>query len=71
MLQVFLYVSTAYCCCDTAEVEEKLYPMKLNPHDIINFVNNLPKDVIEKVALEYVSETVKCEQSCHDRILLK
>lgn len=50
-----MYISTAYCCCDEPNVEEKLYPLNLNPRDVINFVYemNLSSKAIAKITTEY------------------
>ena len=35
-LQSFVHVSTAYSNCDLQDIEEKIYPSKYDPSDLLN-----------------------------------
>ncbi|XP_065208709.1 putative fatty acyl-CoA reductase CG5065 [Planococcus citri] len=37
-LESFVYISTAYCCCEKTTVEEKMYPSNQNPQTIMSLV---------------------------------
>lgn len=51
-----MYTSTGYCCCDEPEVEEKFYPLNLNPHDIIHITKSatFTDEIVNKITAEYV-----------------
>ncbi|XP_065213070.1 putative fatty acyl-CoA reductase CG5065 [Planococcus citri] len=46
-LEAFVYVSTAYCCCENSTVEEKIYISKHNPCDIINLIRWMDPELLE------------------------
>lgn len=48
---VFTHVSTAYCHCNEDVLEERYYPAKKNPFDIIELVKAHDDDYLEKVIL--------------------
>lgn len=50
--QTFVYVSTAYCCNEVPHVEEKLYDMNVNPHNLLQAIDTLSEAVINKVTKE-------------------
>lgn len=50
--QALIHVSTAYCCCNENLVEEKLYSIPGNPHDIIRSVDGLPPHILEQITEE-------------------
>ena len=52
LFQAFVYVSTAYSCCNVAEVEEKLYSIPGNPYDVVSTVDWLPEHVLERITQE-------------------
>lgn len=45
-LDVFIYVSTAYCHCMESVLEERNYPTLMKPEVVISLVNNLNDDLL-------------------------
>ncbi|XP_078050394.1 putative fatty acyl-CoA reductase CG5065 [Augochlora pura] len=45
-LDSFVHVSTAYCHCHEPELEERNYPVPVQPEVMIDTVNNLSEDVL-------------------------
>ncbi|KAK7600945.1 hypothetical protein V9T40_008386 [Parthenolecanium corni] len=54
-LDAFLYVSTAYSCCNEMEVEEKLYSIPGDPYDVIHSVDWLPAHVLERITMDIIA----------------
>ncbi|XP_065210274.1 putative fatty acyl-CoA reductase CG5065 [Planococcus citri] len=48
-LEAFVYVSTAYCCCENNIVEERIYDSKHNPSDIINLIQWMDPKLLETI----------------------
>ncbi|XP_065208701.1 putative fatty acyl-CoA reductase CG5065 [Planococcus citri] len=48
-LESFVYISTAYCCCENNRVEEKMYPSKYNPEKILDLVQWMEPKLLEKI----------------------
>jgi hypothetical protein len=51
-LQVFVHVSTAYCRSHLEVLEEKLYPTRHNPQDVISCTEWLDDDTLKKLEPE-------------------
>lgn len=54
-----VYVSTAYTNVDKLESREVIYPQDYQPDDIINMVNTLSDDALEKVFIFVRSRSKK------------
>lgn len=50
--KALVHVSTAYCNCDRTEINEVIYSTPYDPANIINLINWLPEDVLDKVCLK-------------------
>ncbi|XP_039752666.1 putative fatty acyl-CoA reductase CG5065 [Pararge aegeria] len=53
-LEVFVHVSTTFCHDDLDVVEEKLYPSKHNPQDIINMVDWMDDETLTALQPELI-----------------
>ncbi|XP_065220769.1 putative fatty acyl-CoA reductase CG5065 [Planococcus citri] len=53
-LEAFVYISTAFCCCENFTVEEKIYPAKHNPYDIINLTQWMEPEFLEKITPQLI-----------------
>lgn len=47
--QALVHVSTAYCNCDRAVVDEMVYPPPFEPDHIVNLVNWMGEDLLDEV----------------------
>lgn len=50
-LKALIYVSTAYSHCTRYLIEEKQYPSPVEPQLLINMVNMLDTETLEKITL--------------------
>ncbi|XP_077302860.1 putative fatty acyl-CoA reductase CG5065 [Arctopsyche grandis] len=48
-LEALVHVSTAYCNCDRAVVDEMVYPPPFEPDHIVNLVNWMGEDLLDEV----------------------
>ena len=48
-LEAFIHISTAFSNWFEMDVKEKVYPNELNPHDVINFCDHFPDEIVNKV----------------------
>ncbi|XP_065213224.1 putative fatty acyl-CoA reductase CG5065 isoform X2 [Planococcus citri] len=48
-LEAFVYISTAYCNCEKDTVEEKIYPSKHDPYDVINLTRWMEPKLLEMI----------------------
>ncbi|XP_065217208.1 putative fatty acyl-CoA reductase CG5065 [Planococcus citri] len=48
-LESFVYLSTAYCCCENPTVEERMYPSNHNPNNIIDLIKWIEPKLLEKI----------------------
>lgn len=46
-LESFIHVSTSYCQCGEAVLEERAYPTAISPESIISTVNTMPDNVLD------------------------
>nr|AGK27745.1 fatty acyl-CoA reductase [Ericerus pela] len=46
-LESFIHTSTAYCHCDIPVMEEKIYPARQNPYDIIELVRWMDPETLD------------------------
>ncbi|XP_065216395.1 putative fatty acyl-CoA reductase CG5065 [Planococcus citri] len=53
-LEAFVHVSTAFCCCENHTVEEKIYPAKHNPQDIIDLTQWMEPEVLEQLTSKLI-----------------
>lgn len=56
-LKALVHVSTAYCNCDRTEINEVIYSTPYDPANIINLINWLPEDVLDKVCFVLYTES--------------
>jgi len=55
-LQVFLHVSTCYANCDQEVVEERVYPQKYRPEQIMDMVQWMDDDALEAIQEKLLGE---------------
>lgn len=48
-LKSFMYVSTAFSNCVNNVIEEKIYPASIDYEKLISMVENLPKDILNRI----------------------
>ncbi|XP_065220770.1 putative fatty acyl-CoA reductase CG5065 [Planococcus citri] len=53
-LKVFVYVSTTYCYCDKDVTDNKVYPAKNSPDEIIKLVRCLDSELLEKMTPDII-----------------
>lgn len=59
--KALVHVSTAYCNCDRTEINEVIYSTPYDPANIINLINWLPEDVLDKVCVTADAESHSSE----------
>ncbi|KAK7574219.1 hypothetical protein V9T40_011410 [Parthenolecanium corni] len=48
-LECFVHTSTAYCHCDIPVMEEKIYPARHNPYDIMELVRWMDNETLDSI----------------------
>nr|CAD7268118.1 unnamed protein product [Timema shepardi] len=48
-LKVLVHLSTAFCHCDYEELEEKMYPCSVNPHDVMRCCQWMDPAMLESI----------------------
>ncbi|CAG7727529.1 unnamed protein product, partial [Allacma fusca] len=49
-LKSFVHVSTAFSNCYSKNIEERVYPTKIDPLNVVNMTEWMPQDVLQSVA---------------------
>ncbi|CAB3232267.1 unnamed protein product [Arctia plantaginis] len=55
MIQVMVYISTAYSNADIPNIEECVYTTQMNPHQLMSIVDNLSKEALTAVTPSLIS----------------
>lgn len=53
-LQAFVHTSTAYCHCDVPIMEERVYAPPEDPHNVMNLVHWMDRDLLHEITEKYV-----------------
>ncbi|TGZ57659.1 Fatty acyl-CoA reductase [Temnothorax longispinosus] len=56
LLESFIHISTSFCQCGEAVLEERAYHSRISPDDVIHMVNTMTDDALEAMRLKLLGE---------------